>query len=68
MERFETCCLVAPKEAVNPRPIVQEKMPPENEGAEETAKGIIEMLDGCDLTKEQVYAVAEWAKFMATQS
>jgi len=68
IELFETCCLVAPKESITPRSITQERMPPENEGAEETAKGIISMLDYCKFTKEQVYAVAEWVRFMATQN
>lgn len=56
------------RESIAPRPITQERMPPENDGAEETAMGIISMLDHCDLTREQVYAVAEWVRFMATQN
>jgi len=66
--KFETSCLVVAKEEIEPLPIKQERMPSENEGAEQTAKEIIKMLDDCCYSKEQVYAIATWAKFMATQS
>jgi len=66
--KFEVVAKVVAKEEIEPLPIIMEPMPSENEGAEQTAKEIIKMLDDCGYSKEQVYAITTWAKFMATQN
>ena len=56
-------------ERYSPRPvdIAAERPPADNENAEEVAKSVIRLLDA-HFTRQQVFAAAQWIRYLATQA